>query len=135
MCRSLVGVALLIFPQSGRLSAQDPQPSASVRFEIDNDLFALRGSGPPPDYDYTHGTRISILRTRGPTWIARTLGAAPRCVDVAAMKQGCLLSGVAFGQEIYTPRHNVSDPVPGDRPHAAWLYGAVKLERLAGTRL
>jgi lipid A 3-O-deacylase len=129
-------VVLLNFYRAGKLSAQDVLPSgASVRFELDNDLFALRGSGPPADYDYTHGTRVSVVRPSASSRIAQTLGVAPRCVDVATMKQGCLLSGVALGQEIYTPRHNVADPVPGDRPHAAWLYGALILERLAGSRL
>jgi lipid A 3-O-deacylase len=115
--------------------AQDePRPNATVRFELDNDFLAFRGAGPPPDYDYTHGMRVSIVRPRAPAWIGRTIG-APACSEAPAIGSACLLSGVSFGQEIYTPRHNVADPVAGDRPHAAWLFGAVQLQRLAGTGL
>ena len=115
--------------------AQDRPPSASVRLEVDNDLLAIRGKGPPPDYDYTHGTRISVTRPSAPAWLARTVGTASKCADVATMQRGCLLSGFALGQEIYTPRHNSPAPVAGDRPHAAWLYGAIQLQRLAASHL
>jgi hypothetical protein len=115
--------------------AQDAPPSASTRLEIDNDLLAIRGRGPPPDYDYTHGTRISVTKPGAPVWLARTVGATSRCADSATIDHGCLLSGFALGQEIYTPRHNSLDPVAGDRPHAAWLYGAIQVQRLAVTRL
>ena len=127
---------LLLFVRTARLSAQDVPPlSSSTRLEVDNDLFALRGSGPPPDYDYTHGTRVSVTRPSAPAWLARALGAASKCTDAGAAERACLLSGFSLGQEIYTPRHNSPDPVAGDRPHAAWLYGAVQVQRLAGARL
>jgi len=129
-------VVVLLLVRAAKAGGQDASPpSASVRVEVDNDLFALRGGGPPPDYDYTHGTRINFVRPIAPAWLARALGTAPRCAGAAAVQHGCLLSGVALGQEIYTPRHNVPDPVAGDRPHAAWLYGAIQLQRLAATRL
>lgn len=128
-------VVVLLFSPAAKANAQATSPPAgSVRLEVDNDLLAIRGSGPPPDYDYTHGTRISVTRPSAPVWLARALGTASQCADAATMERGCLLSGYALGQEIYTPRHNSHDPVAGDRPHAAWLYGAIQLQRLTGTR-
>jgi hypothetical protein len=106
-----------------------------VRLEVDNDLLAIRGKGPPPDYDYTHGTRISVTKPSAPLWLARAIGVASTCADAVRLERGCLLSGFALGQEIYTPRHNSSDPVAGDRPYAAWLYGAIQLHRLAASHL
>lgn len=115
--------------------AQDAPSSASVRLQVDNDLLAIRGKGPPPDYDYTHGTRISVTKLSAPAWLARPVGAASKCADAVRTERGCLLSGFALGQEIYTPRHNSPDPVAGDRPHAAWLYAAIELQRLAASHL
>jgi lipid A 3-O-deacylase len=89
-------------------SAQSPAVSAVLQLEIDNDLFAVRGSGPPPDYDYTHGTHLSY------SWNH---------------------SSVALAQEIFTPRHNAPSPVPGDRPYAAWLFGEYGYRRPAGSWL
>lgn len=109
-------------------------PAPSMRLEVDNDVLVLRGSGPPPDYDYTHGTRIGVTWPGAPARLARTSGADARCAGVVT-GQPCLLAGIAIGQEIYTPRHNERTPVPGDRPHAAWLYGAAALERLSATTL
>lgn len=129
-------VAILLLVRSEKAGGQDAPPmSVRVHLEVDNDFLALRGGGPPPDYDYTHGARIGVMRPTAPAWLARILGTESRCTDAAAIGHGCLLSGVALGQEIYTPRHNVPDPVAGDRPHAAWLYGAIQLGRLAGTGL
>jgi lipid A 3-O-deacylase len=127
--------ALLLITGAVKARAQEQlRPHATVRLELDNDFLALRGAGPPPDYDYTHGMRVSIVRPSAPAWIARTIG-APACSDAPAIGSACLLSGFSVGQEIYTPRHNVPDPVAGDSPHAAWLFGAVQLQRLAGTGL
>jgi lipid A 3-O-deacylase len=126
-------VLLVVLAVKGR--AQDePPPAAVVRFELDNDFLALRGAGAPPDYDYTHGMRVSVVRPTAPAWIARTIG-APACTDARAIGSACVLSGFSVGQEIYTPRHNVPEPVFGDRPHAAWLFSAVQLRRIEGTGL
>jgi hypothetical protein len=51
------------------------------------------------------------------------------------VKQPCLLSGVSIGHEIYTPRHNVREPIAGDRPHAALLFGAARVDRLTDASL
>lgn len=89
---------------------RDSSTAPVIRLQIDNDLIGLRGAGRPPDYDYTHGTRISLTLPNGAT-------------------------AVALGQEIFTPRHNAELPVAGDRPYAAWLYGALVLMRRRGLTL
>lgn len=103
--------ALLVTLLSRAAHAQRDTTTASViRLQIDNDLIGLRGAGPPPDYDYTHGTRVSFTLPNGK-------------------------SAIALGQEIYTPRHNADAPIAGDRPYAAWLYGAlVAMRRRGSTR-
>jgi hypothetical protein len=40
-------------------AAQEAGAARSIRVVVDNDLIAVRGAGAPPDYDYTHGTRIT----------------------------------------------------------------------------
>ena len=80
----------------------------AVVLRVDNDLIALRGGGPPPDYDYTHGTKLSLSVPNG---------------------------AVAVAQEIFTPRHNTAQSVPGDRPYGAWLYGDLSLWNRPGARL
>jgi len=86
-------------------SRQSAAARPVLQLEIDNDLLAIRGSGPPPDYDYTHGTHLSY------SWSQSTVGLA---------------------QEIFPPRHNTSLPVAGDRPYAAWLFGEYGYRRTAG---
>lgn len=103
---ALVGIAL---PQAAD-AQRDSSTSSVIRLQIDNDLIGLRGAGPPPDYDYTHGTRLSRTLPNGVT-------------------------AVALGQEIFTPRHNADAHVAGDRPHGAWLYGALVAMRRRGFTL
>jgi lipid A 3-O-deacylase len=131
----VLAIALPALIPVARADAQAAAPpAASVRLEVDNDVFVLRGSGPPPDYDYTHGTRIAVIWPGAPARLGRASGADPRCASMAT-ERPCLLSSVGLGQEIYTPRHNAPTPIAGDRPHAAWLYGAAALERLTALTL
>ena len=112
-------IALSLLVASATAAAQEvPPPKASVRLELDNDLLAPRGSGPPADYDYTHGTTISFHRP----------------VATAAHQPRRLLA-LVLGHEIYTPRRDSPDPIAGERPYAALLYGAVQLQRLTRTTL
>ncbi|HEY2855439.1 MAG TPA: lipid A-modifier LpxR family protein, partial [Gemmatimonadaceae bacterium] len=97
---AVVGVALAF---ASRASAQQAAPV--FQLQVDNDLFAVRGGGAPPDYDYTHGTHLSFSWNGG---------------------------ALALAQEIYTPRHNAPSPLPGDRPYAAWLFGEYGYHTLHG---
>lgn len=88
---------------------------AQVRLGIDNDLFAPRApSAKPADYEYTAGTRVSWT-SPNVRWWARALR------DSVARRRTVW----EVGQEIYTPRHDASEPLPGERPYAGWLYGSV----------
>lgn len=98
-----------VLPHPAR-AQRDSATAAVIRLQVDNDLIGLRGGGAPPDYDYTHGTRISF-----------------------ALPNGSI--AFALGQEIYTPRHNTDVPAAGDRPHGAWLYGALLGMRRCGPGL
>ncbi|HEV2147769.1 MAG TPA: lipid A deacylase LpxR family protein [Longimicrobiaceae bacterium] len=89
------------------VSAQEVR---SVRFVLDNDLFGLRGREAPPDHDYTHGVNVSV-----------ELSGAPRVVRWA-VPAAELSTMLGLGQEVYTPREDAPEPVPGERPYAAWLY-------------
>lgn len=97
------------------------QPAASaaqlstVELRWDNDLFALRGAGAPPDYDYTQGLEV-----------AATFAAAPAGPDEG------LTARLALGQRIYTPRRDSTERLSGERPYAAWLYGAATLRSRQG---
>jgi lipid A 3-O-deacylase len=133
---NLAIVVALMVSRAHNARAQEARSfTGSVRVELDNDLFAVRGGGPPPDYDYTAGGRVSIARPVAPAFLARALRAGAACSDTLAARQGCLLSGISIGQEIYTPRHNTEIAVDGDRPHAAWLFGALGIVRLQGATL
>lgn len=102
----LSAVAAILLPRAAH-AQRDSSTASVIRLQIDNDLIGLRGAGPPPDHDYTHGTRISLTLPNGK-------------------------AAVALGQEIYTPRHNADAPIAGERPYAAWLYGALVVMRRRG---
>jgi hypothetical protein len=111
----------------------------AVRVVVDNDLFAVRGGGVPPDYDYTHGTRATVAWGAAPAWLRRrggVSGTAPGCHTAAARATGCRAASLAVGQEIYTPRQDAPAPVPGERPYAGWLHatGAAVAVRAGRTR-
>ena len=85
--------------------------SAQLRVAVDNDLFGPRGADDaPPDFEYTHGTRVS--------WTARgrAAGDARRHVRFEV------------GQRIYTPRRDAAEPLPGERPYAGWLSASASVE-------
>lgn len=81
--------------------------AAQVEVAVDNDLFGLRGADdPPPDYEYTHGMRLSWDGRGGARW--------------------------EVGQRIYAPRRDGPEPLAGERPYAGWLYGAWERVRITG---
>lgn len=96
------------------------QAVSSATLRLDNDILALRGNGPPPDYDYTHGLELS-LELGEPGRLRRWLGATPPCGGAAAVR-ACAYHEIGIGQKIFTPRRDAPDPMPGERPYAAWLY-------------
>ncbi|HEX8905497.1 MAG TPA: lipid A deacylase LpxR family protein [Longimicrobiaceae bacterium] len=92
--------------------------AAQVRVTVENDLFApRRPSERPADYEYTAGTRVSWTSERAGWWAGRRRLDA----DSAARRRTVW----EVGQEIYTPRNDAAEPLPGERPYAGWLYGSV----------
>src|SRR5688572_18465041 len=84
----------------------------------DNDILALRGTGAPPDYDYTQGQLLTAAFRGAFRPLRRWL--EPEGDDAAEAARTTLRLGV--GQRIYTPRQDAAEPVPGERPYAGWLY-------------
>ena len=70
------------------------QRLTAARLVIDNDFIALRDGG-AQDQDYSSGVRLDV------SW--RKLG-------------------LSVGQEMYTPRLDGPEPVPGERAYAAWIF-------------
>lgn len=109
---------------------------AQVRLTVDNDLFGPRGADDaPPDYEYTHGTRVEIFSGRARGWAAALGLRTPSCAEAAAGER-CLRTRYEAGQRIYTPRNDAAEPLPGERPYAGWLYAAAAAEETGprGTR-
>ncbi|MDP9349690.1 MAG: lipid A deacylase LpxR family protein [Gemmatimonadota bacterium] len=94
----------------------------SVTLRLDNDILALRGRGAPPDYDYTHGLHLSAELSAAPGALSFLSACGTR-----SDAHPCLHTRLRLGQEIYTPRRDASTPLPGERPYAAWLYGAAEV--------
>lgn len=84
----------------------------TAQIAVDNDYFLFfRPPDRRPDDNYTQGARI--------IWdFASVPGPAQRLCKPG---RPCL-SQVEFGQQIYTPVVDSTDPIAGERPYAGWLY-------------
>lgn len=102
------------------------QSERITRFYWENDI----GDG---DKFYTNGLRFSSSVNADTTWLRRvetvwfwknTLGLlGPVCGRSVWANCRSLRTGVAFGQNFYTPVDiSLSTPPVGDRPYAGWLY-------------
>jgi hypothetical protein len=95
---------------------REPDHASILSFQWENDVFSGRGT----DRHYTNGLRFSLLRgdDQVPGWLlglSRALPWFPR--------GGYVRGSWSLGQNLYTPSDISSpDPIPGDRPYAAWLY-------------
>lgn len=132
---SLRAALFLLSTLSAVASAQDSQASRSIILRIDNDLFALRGAGVPPDYDYTHGANVVVAWAGASTWARRLVAQRPGCGDVGMRREGCVTGELAIGQAIYTPRRDAREPVAGERPYAGWLYAAATMRLVSHRRV
>ena len=117
----VVGLLLLACSTA---AAQTPHVDRALQLAIDNDLIAIRGAGRPPDYDYTHGTRVAVAWPSAPRWVARLVGNRPDCSHAVTRASACMTSALELGQEIYTPRRDAAEPIRGERPYAGWLYSS-----------
>jgi hypothetical protein len=115
---------LLLVCLATTAAAQSVAAARSVALEVDNDLIAMRGAGVPPDYDYTQGAKVSVAWAGAPPLVRRVLGHRSGCRSPEARRTGCVATAAVVGQEIYTPRRDALEPVPGERPYAGWLYAS-----------
>jgi lipid A 3-O-deacylase len=121
-------VLLLAYPV-GHATAQSAGHARAGALTIDNDLVSVRGAGPPPDYDYTHGAKLALSWAGAPRFVRHVFGRASNCRSPEGRRAGCISTAVAAGQEIYTPRNDASQPIPGERPYAGWLYATATVRR------
>ncbi|HEX2188546.1 MAG TPA: lipid A-modifier LpxR family protein, partial [Longimicrobiaceae bacterium] len=89
------------------------QQVSAFHLRFDNDILAVRGTGPPPDHDYTHGVELAARFRTLPRPLRRWIGAEVAEGDGAPRTW----TGSSIGQRIYTPL-----PPPG-RLHAAGGLG------------
>jgi hypothetical protein len=115
-------------------AAQSLEVRSVRQLTIENDLLALRGAGAPPDFDYTHGTRLSVADAGAPAWSRRWLGGALACDADASRRVGCVAATLALGQAIYTPRRDSIVPIAGERPYAGLLYASGTAHVVKGGR-
>jgi len=97
-------------------------------FVLENDMF---GNG--TDSNYTNGLRLSYFNVNADfPDIAHRIAALIPTFDINRTSS----IFYSLGQNLYTP-DNISSPVmmPGDRPWAAHLYGAVGMATLTGRHL
>jgi lipid A 3-O-deacylase len=113
---------LLLLSCFGILRPASAQQVEAFALRFDNDILALRGTGKPADYDYTHGLHLKAEFGGLPWGFSRWMAAE----EAVSMR-----SHVGLGQRIYTPRQDGAEPVPGERPYAGWLFVDAGV-RLAG---
>jgi lipid A 3-O-deacylase len=118
----------------GVAGAQTIEVRAVRQLTIENDLLALRGAGAPPDFDYTHGTRLTVATARVPAWARPFLGRPRACDTDDSRRVGCVSAAMSLGQEIFTPRRDSVVPIAGERPYAGWLYASATAQAVTATR-
>lgn len=117
-----------ILPLAACVLALAPMPARAqalreLSLVLDNDAynfwipFSTR-----PDQEYTNGIDVAAEISGAPGW-RRLLGpAAPACTGAEDAAAPCLSATLRGGQKIFTPRRDGSEPQPGERPYAGWLY-------------
>lgn len=133
----LVALALpsvhLLAAQSGAAGGSRPVDRIAT-VALDNDLFALRDSGPPTDRDFTHGVDVTVAWQAMPDRIRRWLRLGPDGVCGAEEAVSCLRFAAGARQAIYTPASNEDRRRVGERPHAGYLGAHASLTRVSAHR-
>lgn len=99
-----------------------------LTLSVENDMLASGN-----DRNYTSGVRLSWAKLSQPTpsWAEPLLTAMP-----GFSINETTSSYVSFGQNLYTPEDITLDqPDPGDRPYAAFAYGALGFSSVSGNRV
>jgi hypothetical protein len=108
-------------PESSTRITGDLDRRGCLNIQWENDAFSLGNI----DGHYTNGMRVSYLsgEDRVWPWVAKAAQALPFYPD-----GGRLRASYALGQNLYTPEYiGIAEPIPDDRPYAAWLYFALGL--------
>ncbi|NQV59394.1 MAG: lipid A deacylase LpxR family protein, partial [Alphaproteobacteria bacterium] len=103
-------------------NAEPKNAYGTFTFQLENDLFY------GADRHYTNGLRLSWV-SPSPADTRQELNLIRERLQLIGLNNNKdTRLGLALAQEMYTPadRHR-SDLIPGDRPYAGWLYGAVSL--------
>lgn len=112
-------------PATVRVSVPPPDPSGTLTFTAENDLF-----GGSTDRYYSNGV---LLSWRSPS---ADLPAPFAWIDDRLnwlLGPGTLRWGLSLGQNLYTPEDKYRNPPdPRDRPYAGHLYAAFSLSRSTG---
>lgn len=124
MSRFRAALALPALLAASAAAAAAQSPVRAVQIAADNDFFNFWAPLPRPDHDYTHGLRVTVDADAAPLWGRRLAPGLRPCTGREGAAVRCLSTRVEVGQEIYTPRRDGPEPVPGERPYAGWLYAA-----------
>jgi lipid A 3-O-deacylase len=137
LARSLGALALLsamalpVEAQTASQSAPQTNPPATEKgaFSIlfENDIFYNT------DHDYTNGVALAYTTAPDdtPDWASDIAHSLPFFT-----KKGDVRARYAIGQNIYTPNNlALTDPPPGARPYAGFLYGALGVTADSGVHL
>lgn len=116
-------------------SAVDAQTVRAVEVVTDNDVFAFwKPLGMRPDEEYTHGMWVAVEVDGAQGWGRLAGGRAACAAGTAPPAEGCVATRFEVGQQLFTPRIDDLEPVPGQRPYAGWLFvratGRVSTARL-----
>jgi hypothetical protein len=111
--------------------APDPDELRDIfTLQVENDFFNLFGR---TDRDYTNGLRLAWLSPALPElpegWAH--LLTLPTFFGEKPATSVTRRFGVSLGQNLYTPDDTAaSQPIPNDRPYAAWLYASFALQSI-----
>ncbi len=115
------------------LPAAFPVPARAgdvFRVQADNDYFdfwlpqELR-----PDNDYTQGLAFLLDTDAPPRWFPAFARRGTPC-GAEPGDGPCAFARYELGQELYTPDRDAPEPIPGQRPYAAWLYAGAASGRI-----
>jgi hypothetical protein len=117
------------------LASATPVIPRITQLVVDNDLFALRDSGPPTDRDYTHGLTVTVHWAGLPARVAGLVRRWPSCTArLGTSDEPCLRFAAGARQAIYTPASNEDRRRAGERPHAGLLAAHAALTRVTAHR-
>lgn len=115
-----LAMATAALAQTGPLKNPRPDTDTIVSVTSENDLYAAHNR----DRHYTNGIRLSWMSgedSEWATWVGSRMP-LPQSADHYRI-------GFAIGHNLYTPQDkSATGRILDDRPYAAWLYTAARLE-------